>query len=1123
MNKMMHYLIASMLLILALSEQARSDYYDYKTDVKVNHNWSDLSQEQYIDNLVVCELILQAHKWSKNIWPKANKNPKPEFSEVVNIDEVLEKVRQNLTMESILVERFNTDITDEMLQHDLNRMAANTKDSNSLKALFSKFDNNPNTIAQCISRPYLIKQKIQNNYYFNSKIHSETQDLAHAELINYLKGTPAERLKAKVNTLTFSIDQEKTKNEETLIIPEEQTIKLSPDEYSHKAQQLQNSGLQEHKYLFFYSEIVQQTEGFLRVKTLTWKKHSFDLWLQEQKVTIDVPSLHDSYLTLPEITGSNKLEAVKAGVVADSWNSKLYAPDSRQSHSAVWTGSEMIIWGGMSNSGPSNTGGRYNPTTDSWVVTSVGDNVPVARRDHTAIWSGYEMIVWGGVNSFLHNLNSGGRYNPSTNSWLTTDDSSINVPTARSGHTAIWSGHEMIIWGGRDNSVENVNTGGRYNPITDSWQTTSIAANVPSVRQTFTAVWTGTEMIVWGGWDGNYLNTGGRYNPDTDSWLPTSIGTNVPNARSNHTAIWDGNEMIIWGGSDHSYVNTGGRYDPFNDCWVATSTDANVPSARIRHTAVWSGEEMIVWGGWNSDGLTNSVGKYNPMTDSWFSTTEVDNVPSPRIGHTAVWSGAEMIIWGGEEGASETNTGGRYNPADNSWTITSMASVPTGRYNHTAVWSGHEMIIWGGGFLNTGGRYNPITDSWISTSTGANVPSGRNEHTAIWSGSEMIIWGGYDGWYLNTGGRYDPSSDNWIPTNMAAVPSARRYHTAVWSGSEMIVWGGLGVDSEFQMHPNRTITGGRYNPETDSWEATSIEADVPSARNGHTAIWSGNEMIVWGGYNGSHLGYLDTGSRYDPVSDTWIATSLDAHVPSGRSQHTVIWTGNEMIVWGGINGSYLNTGGRYDPVSDSWLESSTGANVPTARRDNTAIWNGKEMIVWGGYDGSWTNTGGRYNPEADSWMTTNTGTNVPIARTRHTAIWSGSKMIIWGGSTPLGTNSLGIYYPDNLYTISGILTGLIEGQVVIQNNGTDDLVLTSDGEFEFSQALVENSIYEINILSYPNSPPQYCTVRNGTGYVMADVTDVVVQCKPAVDLDYCDSNNQQNIGLDKKRPTCIIK
>ena len=57
----------------------------------------------------------------------------------------------------------------------------------------------------------------------------------------------------------------------------------------------------------------------------------------------------------------------------------------------------------------------------------------------------------------------------------------------------------------------------------------------------------------------------------------------------------------------------------------------------------------------------------------------------------------------------------------------------------------------------------------------------------------MIVWGGYDNHNfieLNTGGRYDPGTDTWTATSMTNAPTARDYHTAVWTGREMIVWGG---------------------------------------------------------------------------------------------------------------------------------------------------------------------------------------------------------------------------------------------------------------------------------------------------------------------------------------------
>ena len=85
------------------------------------------------------------------------------------------------------------------------------------------------------------------------------------------------------------------------------------------------------------------------------------------------------------------------------------------------------------------------------------------------------MIVWGGLNN-NNDLNTGGRYNPDTNSWTAT--STTNAPTGRYGHTAVWTGNQMIVWGGVSNESLVSNTGGRYNPNTNSWTATS-TSNAP--------------------------------------------------------------------------------------------------------------------------------------------------------------------------------------------------------------------------------------------------------------------------------------------------------------------------------------------------------------------------------------------------------------------------------------------------------------------------------------------------------------------------------------------------------------------------------------------------------------------------------------------------------------------
>ncbi len=351
-------------------------------------------------------------------------------------------------------------------------------------------------------------------------------------------------------------------------------------------------------------------------------------------------------------------------------------PEGRAHHSTIWTGTEMIVWGG----GPSglNTGGRYDPALNTWTPTSISANVPTARYSHTAVWTGSEMIIWGGFSVTLNELNTGGRYNPVSDTWTAT--SVAGVPSARFDHVAVWTGTEMIVSKGQSQSA--VNAGGRYNPSTNSWQSIASDQNYPAEMTGTTAVWTGNYMVIWGGFDGNNaLNTGGRYNPSSNSWLPISL-TNAPDARFGHTAIWTGSEMIVWGGgpvvqTDQSF-NSGGRYNPVSDSWQPTSTAPGVPFPRAHHSAVWTGSEMIIWGGEYLI-VTRSGARYSPSTDTWKPTAVGPNSPEDRIDHGAVWDGSKMILWGGSKD-TKLNTGGLYSP-DTDFIDVAPLLLPNGEIN----------------------------------------------------------------------------------------------------------------------------------------------------------------------------------------------------------------------------------------------------------------------------------------------------------------------------------------------------------------------------------------------------------------------------------------------------------
>jgi hypothetical protein len=109
--------------------------------------------------------------------------------------------------------------------------------------------------------------------------------------------------------------------------------------------------------------------------------------------------------------------------------------------------------------------------------------------------------------------------------------------------------------------------------------------------------------------------------------------------------------------------------------------------------------------------------------------------------------------------------------------------------------------------------------------------------------------------------RYHPATDTWTDATTVDAPGARDHHAAVWTGTEMIIWGGF-------INDGITPTGGRYNPVTDQWTPTNV-ADSPITRMSPVGVWTGTEMIVWGGNDWLFLGDLGDGARYNPATDSW--------------------------------------------------------------------------------------------------------------------------------------------------------------------------------------------------------------------------------------------------------------
>ena len=162
-------------------------------------------------------------------------------------------------------------------------------------------------------------------------------------------------------------------------------------------------------------------------------------------------------------------------------------------------------------------------------------------------------------------------------------------------------------------------------------------------------------------------------------------------------------------------------------------------------------------------------------------------------------------------------------------------------------------------------------------------------------------------------------------------------------------------------------------PETPAPTARPL-VDAPAHRVQHTAVWTGTRMIVWGGKP------FNDGAAYDPTTDTWTALSATG-APTARFGHAAVWTGSKMIVWGGeglpkdpLNDWYawFTDGAAYDPAVDRWTPISTRDAPPWS--NGVVVWTGSRMLVWGGFDrdaqtghSTPVYAGRAYDPDTDSW------------------------------------------------------------------------------------------------------------------------------------------------------------
>jgi hypothetical protein len=284
-----------------------------------------------------------------------------------------------------------------------------------------------------------------------------------------------------------------------------------------------------------------------------------------------------------------------------------------------------------------------------------------------------------------------------------------------------------------------------------------------------TSVWTGTQLISWGGYVSDsatekytYLATGSAFDPSSDTWTPIPV---APEARSDATAIWTGSEaLFLFGQNGTKTYPDGVAFDPATEAWRAV---APTPIDPYFATAVWTGTELIAWGSRSRDSNNGVEGAaYDPATDTWH---RISDAPISMNSASGVWTGSQMLVVGslldnGNHAATDTAVGESYDPQTDKWMVLPASDLSP--QATSAVWASDRMLAWD--YLTQSQTLNPETKIWSHSVKMPLDPSECYPDSVALSGSVFAFYCGdaalYDGtdgtWQRIHGGMLDVTVDS---------------------------------------------------------------------------------------------------------------------------------------------------------------------------------------------------------------------------------------------------------------------------------------------------------------------------------------------------------------------------
>eukprot|EP01132_Coremiostelium_polycephalum_P005846 gene5846-7275_t len=296
---------------------------------------------------------------------------------------------------------------------------------------------------------------------------------------------------------------------------------------------------------------------------------------------------------------------------------------------------------------------------------------------------------------------------------------------------------------------------------------------------------------------------------------------------------------------------------------------------------------------------------------------------------------------------------------------------------------------------------------------GIGSPEPRWGHTSVSliNNAEFLIFGGNSNKSFNDIHVYNIYGNTWLKLEASGcAPSARYGHSATLfpSINSIVIYGGRATSKPFSdLHLLKL--GSNANDSVSrmpiTWKSLASSKSV-EGRAGHTAVAYHNRLVVFGGHNNHRSKYYNSVQVYNLDTQEWRQQSCDGSAPSARATHCTFLVGNQMYIFGGFDGKkYYNDLYCLDLDCYYWRRIEVKGTIPKPRSGHSAtLIRPDRMMIFGGCgsDSNFLNdvhilhmNGQEFRWESPSIASSH---ETPSPRFRHTANLLGNKVFIYAGT-----------------------------------------------------------------------------------------------------------------------------